>query len=196
MNVILFILGVLVVCVGGFYVACYIIRLWTGCNHNEAVAKLHSLLNGKIQYSFSNDEGFVSAVWENVKNVIGEKRFEELRKLSNTSITTPLLSFGMESGLPYIAVSVGRIDDNEKAILQHILPNLVKKYLHIYGYGEDVLIDWKERFDLKMPFLEIRYARTSEERRILGIAMHYDQQDFIAKNGDVIDDLETDDLNE
>ena len=131
-----------------------------------------------------------------MKNVIGDKRFEQLLRLSQTSISTQLLYFNFDSGLPYIAISLYCNDENEKQVLQTVLTNLVKKYLNIYGYHDCVLVKWKNRYDLNMPYLEIRYARNSEERRILDINLQNDRKNIIDSNTDLIDDTDNEDLNE
>lgn len=194
MQIIFLIIGFLILGVGGYYVACHIIKLWFGCNDNEASMKLHNFLNGKIQYQFYNDIGFANDVWGNVKNIIGDKRFEQLVKLSNTAISTPLLSFGENGGLPSIAVSLYYQDANEKLVLENIITNLVKYYLKIYGYNEEILVDWKVRYDLNMPFLQIRYARTQEEKRLLDIGIRNNQQVIVSKNCVITDDTETEEL--
>lgn len=194
MELVFLIIGLLILGVGGYYAVCHIIKLWFGCNDNEASTKLHNFLNGKAQYQFYNDIGFANDVWENVKNIIGDKRFEQLVKLSNTAISTPLLSFGENSGLPYIAVSLYYLDANEKLVLENIITNLVKNYLQIYGYNVQILVDWKVRYDLNMPFLQIKYARTQEEQRLLDIGIRNNQQVIVSRNSIITDDTETEEL--
>jgi hypothetical protein len=194
MEVLLVIFSVLVVGIGGFYTVCHIIKLWTGCNDIEAVAKLHNIMNGKVQYQFCNDMGFANEVWKNVRNVIGDKRYQQLVNLSNTAITTQLLSFGENSGLPYIAISMYYADENEKQVLENVLTNLVRCYLQMCGYDTQILVDWKVRYDINMPFLEIRYARTPDEKRILTIGLQNNRQIVMTRNSAVIDDTEDEDL--
>lgn len=86
MEVLLVLFSVLIVGIGGFYTVCHIIKLWTGCNYNEAVSKLHNIMNGKVQYQFCNDMGFANEVWKNVRNIIGDKRYQQLVYISNTAI--------------------------------------------------------------------------------------------------------------
>lgn len=80
---------------------CYIIKLWTGCNTDEAVAKIQNWMNPTVQYQFQNDLSFANAVWDNVRNVIGNGRFKRLERLSNTAITIPLLFFGMDTSITF-----------------------------------------------------------------------------------------------
>lgn len=179
-----------------FYLVIHIIKQWTGCDNAEAEQKLHNFFNGKTHYLFNNDEGFKNEVWNNIQSIIGEKRFEQLCRLSHTTIDIPLLMFGYNSGLPYIAIVVNYADDSEKRIIESVLNNLVKQYLQIYGYKARVLSDWKTRYDLNMPYLEIRYATNKEENRIMDIVFQNEQRKIIYQNSEITDDEDENDLEE
>lgn len=179
-----------------FYLVIHIIKKWTGCDNAEAEQKLHNFFNGKTHYSFNNDEGFINAVWDNIHNIIGDKRFEQLRRLSQTAIDFPLLKFGYNSSLPYIAITVNYADDSEKRTIESVLNNLVKHYLQIYGYKTRVLTEWKTRYDLNMPYLEIRYATNKEENRIMDIVFRNEQRNIIDQNSVITDDEDENDLEE
>lgn len=104
--------------------------------------------------------------------------------------------FGYNSGLPYIAIVVNYADDSEKRIIESVLNNLVKQYLQIYGYKARVLSDWKTRYDLNMPYLEIRYATNKEENRIMDIVFQNEQRKIIYQNSEITDDEDENDLEE
>ena len=70
----------------------------------------------------------------------------------------------------------------------------MKKYLQIYGYNTAVLVVWKERYDLNMQILQIRYARNEEERKTLAIGIRNQQRIISMQNSAVTDDT-GDDLN-
>lgn len=182
--------------IGLYYATCHILKLLTGCDDEEAVAKIQRFFNGTAMYSFNNDYGFINNVSENIKNIIGEKRFEQLINLSKTAIYMPLIFFGENSGLPYVAISVYYKDENEKQVIENIMINLVIQYLKMYGYCNLTLVNWTERPDLKMPVLEIKYARTREEKRILDINLQNDRKNIIDLNTDITDDDDGDDLDE
>lgn len=59
-----------------------------------------------------------------------------------------------------------------------------------------VLAVWKERYDLNMPILQIRYARNEEEKRVLEIGIRNQQQNITTSNSSPKDDTEDDDLDE
>ncbi len=179
-----------------FYAMCYIVKLWTGCDMNEAVRKIHNFMNGTANIDFTADEGFIEEIWTNVRNIIGDNKFNQLIKLSNSCIGTPLLSTGYNSGLPYIAVSVYYADEGEKQRLECVLTNVVSKYLHIFGYDTRVLVDWKKRYDLDMTFLELRYAKTKEQKLILNNMQRRCRDEVITRNTDILDETEEEDLNE
>lgn len=74
--------------------------------------------------------------------------------------------------------------------------NVVKQYLLVYKYDMSVLAVWKERYDLNMPILQIRYARNEEEKRVLEIGIRNQQQNITTSNSSPKDDTEDDDLDE
>lgn len=187
----LFIIGV-----AAFYIVCHLIKLWKGCSFEEAVTTLQNLVSGKAAYDFTTDASFADEIWQNVRDIIGERRFQRLVALSNTAITTPLLVCGENSGLPYIAVSIFYEDENEKMVLESVISNIVIHYLRICAFDTRICTEWKRREDLKMPYLEIRYARTPDEKRILSIVLAEKQKRVTDMETDIIDETGDDDLYE
>ncbi|MDD6072381.1 MAG: hypothetical protein PUC12_16455 [Clostridiales bacterium] len=190
MRILLDIFLCFIICILAYYAVVHLIKVCTGCNESEAIAKLHNFINGKRNYQFYNDIGFSNELWERIRLIIGEKRYAELVNLNNALMNSSLLSFGENSGLPYISVSLFYEDDNEKIILQTVIVDVVRKHLQIYGFAPQVLVDWKERYDLKMPFIEVRYARTPEEKRVLALCLQETQRKILNQNSGVIDDTE------
>ena len=183
------------ICVILYLVVIKLIRMWTGCSNDEAVVKLQRFINGTPVYRIEEDIGLQNAIWENVKKVIGEKRYNQLVDLNSTAINPQLYFVGIEGALPCIGISLYYLDDTEKRVLESIIVNIVKKYLQIYGYFTSVLVVWKERYDLNMPYLQIRYARNDEEKRILEIGIK-NQRQIISMQNSVVEDDSEDDLNE
>ena len=190
MKLIFFLIVIIMLFIGGFYITCYIIKLWTGCNTDEAAAKIQNWMNPTVQYQFQNDLGFANAVWDNVRNVIGNGRFKRLERLSNTAITIPLLFFGMDASLPFIGICVYYTDDNEKMVLENVLKNLVQYYLRIHGYSPQVITTWKMRGDLNMPYLQIQYARDKNEQRNMAFTLQQIRENIVAQHSALIDDEE------
>lgn len=185
---------VILIAVSGLCVACVVVRLWTGCSTDEAIQKIRNLVNGKVNVDFTSDEGFIEEIWINVRNVIGEARFKQLRELANSVIGTPLLSRGYWSGLPYIAIAVFCVDEDERRRLESVLTNVLKIHLRIFGLDTRVLADWKKRYDLAIDVLVLRYAKTKDEKSILDNVFAGYRNKIITLNMDVIDDTEDADL--
>jgi len=192
-KLVLFLIGIGLLGIAVFYGIVFLLMLWTGCDFDEAIEKIRGFVNGKEKLSLEQDVNFFNDVWQTVRNVIGDERFNKLVQISNTPIVTPLLSFNYSSGLPYIAVSL-YCDDNEKKIIEVLLKNLISKYLNFYSYYPKILVDWKEREDLNMPFIMIRYATNAKQRRIIDWCLAREKQKIITENSDIIDDTEDDEL--
>lgn len=140
--------------------------LWTGCSFNEAVIKLREAVNDREQEDFSMDAGIKVDIWNTVKNIIGEKRFKRIVELSETP-TAPMMCFTKISRLPCVQIVVPYADENEKDVLEHMILNVVKRYLEIYEYKQNVIVDWNVRFDLNIPYLEIKYARNEKRKQYI-----------------------------
>lgn len=178
---------------GVFGIFCLVIMLWTGCSFNEAVIKLREAVNDREQEEFSMDEGIKVDIWNTVKNIIGEKRFKRIVELSETP-TAPMMCFTKTSRLPCVQIVVPYADENEKDVLEHMILNVVKRYLEIYEYKQNVIVDWNVRFDLNIPYLEIKYARNEKENSILNIIQNQRQQKLTITNENPIDDMDENDL--
>lgn len=176
-----------------YYLIIHLIKRWTGCDNTEAEQKLHNFVNGKTPYSFKNDVAFQNDVEYNIQNIIGDKRFNQLCRLSQI---VPLLAFNYNSGLPYIAITVNYADDNEKRIIERVLVKLVQRYLQIHSCNTRVLTDWRTNKELSMPCLEIRYATNKEENRIMDNVLRSEQSNIILQNSAITDDEDENDLDE
>jgi hypothetical protein len=150
-------------------------------------------MNGCVEYKLCNDVNLNNEISESVRNIIGDKRYEKLLKLNHLNLSTPLLSFGDgNGGLPFISISLFYADDNEKKRLENIITNIVQKYLMLYGWSTQVLVDWKTRQDLNMPSLCIKYARTAKEKKIMNIELQDKRKKIISQYAPVVDDTEDD----
>ena len=102
--------------------------MWTGSNNEQG-------------YAFNEDVGFAHDIWINIRNIVGEKRYNQLIDLSKTAILTPLMYFGEHCGLHYVAISVYCNDENEKHIIQNVISNVVKQYLQVHGCTDEILVN-------------------------------------------------------
>lgn len=180
-----------------YYLVIHIIKRWTGCDNAEAEQKIHNFVNGKTLYSLASDERFIYEVWENIRKIIGDKRFEQLHQLSQTALGFPLLAFGQSGSLPYVTVTLNCVDDSEKRKIERVLCNLVKQFTQINSNSNNVrvLTDWKTN-SLNMPFLEIRYATNKEENRTMDEVFKNMQQNILTQNSAITDDEDENDLDE
>ena len=156
------------VVLGMFYVVRKIVMLWTGCTKEEATKRIQAFLSQKEVYHLASDQMFIIDIWNTVKDIIGEIRYDELCRLSRTA---QLFQANYVSGLPYVEITVNYENENEKQRLENILEGLVLKYLTIHGLYKVVLSDWKENSYVKMPALMIRYAETEEQLKILNACL-------------------------
>ncbi|MCI6616731.1 hypothetical protein [Ruminococcus sp.] len=194
-NIFIFLVVVVAILIGSYYLAIHIIKLWTGCDYDGAITKLHNLFNGKAHCQLNTDMAFINEIWNNVHNIIGDKRYQQLVRLNNTMIDTPLLCFDDNGKIPSINISLYYSDENERLILENIICNVVKKYLKIYGYSSESICKWFVRYDLNMPYLQIYYAKTAEQRMALRAYIQNEQNNLVGQNVDLTDDTEDDDLN-
>lgn len=196
MDIILIIICIFIVGISVYYGLRYIIQLWTGCSVSEASLKIQNFINGTPICSLETDINFQNEVWENLRNIIGEKRYNQLVKLSKTAISTPLLFFRENGGIPCFSLSVFCYDDNEQKTIETVVTNITLKYLHLYGYSENIIVNWKKRYDLNMSILEIQYARSEKEQQLLNVILQHHRNAIIANNIDVFDDEDDEELNE
>lgn len=177
----------------GFYGSAYIVKLYTGCSFEVAKDRIQRKF--RKHYDFSNDIMFGQEVSENVKNIIGDSRYDNLIALNKTTLGTYLLSFGMHCRLPYIAICVDIQNSIEQKVIETALSKLILSYLRMAGYTEKILPTWGHNFDLQLPCLEIRYATDKDEERILDIGIKNEQSIKTTKYQNVVDDTEDEDLN-
>lgn len=190
----IFIVIAVAICIGGYYLAIQIIKIWTGCDNDGASTKIHNFFSGKAHCQLNSDVSFVNEVWGNVHNIIGEKRFQQLVQLSNTMIDTPLLFFDDNGKIPSINISMYFSDENEQRIIENIIVNVVKKHLRIYGYCTEFFCKWSVRYDLNMPLLQILYAKNEEQKATLRLYLASEKSRFIEQNSDLLDETEEEDL--
>lgn len=193
MEVIVIILVAIVVAIIGFDGACYVVKLWTGCNTDEAIKKIRNFVNGTSETPLYANFDLYSEVWDIIKTTISKKHYDDMDRLLKTSSAIALYSYGHSSGLPYLAYSF-YCDEGNKLALENLIGNIVKKYLAIFGYDTDILIDWKERYDLQMPILMIRYSTNKEESEIIKNCLAFERNKIVRKHSPLIDDADDDDL--
>lgn len=184
-----------VILIVGFGGVCYLVMLHYRCTLVEAIKKVIDFFVGTKKPPLALYENFdlYCEVWDIIKTTISKKYYDDMDRILKTSSNISFYSYGYNSGLPYIAYSF-YCDEEAKIILENLIGNIVKKYLAIYGCDTDILVDWKERFDLKMPILMVRYATNNEESNMIKNCLAFERNKIVKKHSPLIDDTESEDL--
>lgn len=195
MELVFLIMGMLIICIIAYYALCHIIKIWTGCDDEQAAIKVQNFINGTPQYSFYNDPGFMNAVTDTVRNVIGDCKMQRLLRLLAASANN-LLYFGRDANVPYVAIFVGYVTDQEKQMLENILAELMIRYLCMYGYSQKIIADWKIYYDLKMPYIQFKYSSTKQEEHLLDMELRYNLKKSALQDCPLLDDAEDEDIDD
>ena len=185
LSVVINLLCIAVVVVIAFFIVRKLVMLWTGSTKEEATKQIQAFVSQKESYHIATDQMLITDLWNAVNDIIGDTRYEEICRLSRTS---QMFETSYASGLPYVAITVAYADENEKMRIEHVLSDIVSKYLSIHGMCNGVLSDWKENGKVKMPTLMIRYAETEEQLKILNAYLHEETTKTIKKNQPLKDD--------
>lgn len=170
--------GIFLGALGVFAGAVHLVKVYTGCSTDEAIAKIQNLINGKVVVPLANDPGYYDEICQALRNIIGDKRYNELAKLDaalRAAGHTPVIACGTVLGVPCGDFTVQPQDDSEKQIIEAVLTGITKKHLAVRGMGPEVIADWKNRMDINSPYLEIRYPDNAQDRKVI--------LDTIAKDG-------------
>ena len=168
LSLLFIIIGVLLIAVGGFYTAIFVIRLWTGCSRDEAITKIRNKVNGIAYIPLEEDEGLWSEVWAAIRNITGGARFEKLRRIYEAIAASQggIRLNGHHSGLPYILIILDQLNDTERKLIEAVIVGIVKRHMGIRGLPDSVLVTWGE-YDNGLVYLEIRFGETEEQQGIV-----------------------------
>lgn len=137
--------------------------LFKAINHyswKEAICEIASLLkeNG---YELSADQNYCRECNQIVKDIIDDKRYDDLCKLN---LYSPTLYFNnAHAGNPSVCITVKPSDDSERLQLENILEAKTRVYLTNYRSDIETLVSWSENTSLGLPMLVIEYARNKKE---------------------------------
>lgn len=167
-SVILQILGI-------FAGAVLLTQVFTGCSTSEAVSKVQSVFKEDKQtiVPLSQDEGLWSEIWAEIRNIIGEARFDKLRRTYEALAASQggIRPNGHHSGLPYILIILDRLTDAERKLIEAVVVGIVKKHLRMRGLPDMVIATWDKLSNYGLDCLEIRFSQTVEERTIIRTAL-------------------------
>lgn len=170
--------GIFLGALGVFAGAVHLVKVYTGCSTDEATAKIQNLINGKVVVPLANDPGFYSEIYQALQNIIGDKRYKELAKLDaalRAAEHMAVIVCGTMLGRSCVRITVLPKDDIEKQIIEAVLTGITKKHLAVRGLEPEVTADWKNRMDINVPYLEIRYPDNAQDCKAI--------LDTIAKDG-------------
>ncbi len=188
----------LVLLCASYDISISIVRRFTNCDRVCAERKIQRWFDKwvyrKGTYNLATDTAFIYEIEQSVENIIGKKRFDSLCALGATSLDVPLLNFGEESGLQFVAITFPYEDDTERRRIETISNNLVIRYLRVHGQNDSVLVSWQKRTDLDLPVLKLRYSITEEQEKILKNIQEYDRKCMIEQYRDLIDTEDENDL--
>jgi len=197
MLVIIQLVGFLVII---YFLAVRILMLYNKCSEEDAKKKIASWIQENVSGSQKIDKdsdsildaGLIDEIWTRIRLVLGEAIYNQLLKLAG--LGTVLFSENYHSGLPCILISLIYTNDSDKQRIQTALTDIIKERLVPPEYDNRYLVDWRNRSDLDMAVLEIRYAKSEAQRQILDNVIERSRANIVARNAPVIDDTEEVDL--
>lgn len=195
MELVLWFFAIITVLIGGYFLIRFVIKLYTGCNNQQADKRIQRFFNGTASTSIVNDSMLIADIENTIKSVIGDNRYDKLIRLSSVQLNQPLLFFVTMGVVPYLVITVPYEDDNERAVLENAVCNVFIGYLKMYGYSERLIVEWGFRNDIKIPYLRLGYAMTAEQERAINSYLENKRDTLIGNYGDITDDSE-DSLNE
>lgn len=162
-SVVLQILGI-------FACAVLLTQVFTGCSISEAITKVQSIFkhNENTIVPLALDEGLWSEIWAAIRNIIGDARYEKLKRIYEAlaSSTGGITLSGFHSGLPYIVIILDQLTDAERKLIEAVVVGIVKRHLRIRGLPDSVIVTWGE-YDNGLVYLEIRFGETEEQQGIV-----------------------------
>ena len=155
---------------GIFACAVLLTQVFTGCSTREAIAKIQSIFNGneKTIVPLSLDEGLWSEIWAAIRKIIGDARFDKLRRIYEALASSQggIRLNGHHSGLPYILIILDQLTDAERRLTEAVVVGIVKRNLRALGLPDSVIVTWGQ-YDNGLEYLEIRFDETEEQHNIV-----------------------------
>lgn len=187
-NIFCFILIFLLV----YFIVLLLISLVLNCTLEESRHKLADFFNEdtKTQYAIFNDSMLINDVWISIKAIIGDTRFNQMKELNKTS--SLFLSIPQDMNLLGFTIIC---NDDERIQIENTVKKLISNKLYIMGMDDRVLSKWGVNEELLLPMLQIKYASTPEESKMVSRYLDLQKQKIISANLPLTDD-EEDLLNE
>lgn len=155
---------------GIFACAVLLTQVFTGCSTREAIAKIQSIFNGneKTIVALEQDPGLWSEIWAAIRNIIGDARFDKLRRIYEALAASQggISLHGHHSGLPYILIILDQLNATERKLIETVITGIVKRHLKMRGLPDSVIVTWGQ-YDNGLEYLEIRFGETEEQHNIV-----------------------------
>lgn len=138
-----------------------VVKIIYKCSVKEARQIIADMLTKKTEYELRNDENYRRDINTTCKDLLGEKRYNDLSVLTKYSST---IEFEESAGYPLVYITVNPIDENERIRIQNALLDTTKLYIENYGKnGLEVTAEWGENRKIRLPMLIIGYSRNETE---------------------------------
>ena len=165
----LMILAILLIAVYSFDIVIFVVRLWTGCDRDDAIKKIRNKVNGVVYIPLEEDKGLWTEIWAAIRNIIGDARFEKLKRIYEAIIAASqggISLHGHHSGLPYILIILDQLNATERKLIETVITGIVKRHLKMRGLPDSVIVTWGQ-YDNGLEYLEIRFGETEEQHNIV-----------------------------
>ena len=82
MELVLWFFAIITVLIGGYFLIRFVIKLYTGCNNQQADKRIQRFFNGTASTSIVNDSMLIADIELTIKSVIGDNRYDKLIRLN------------------------------------------------------------------------------------------------------------------
>ena len=158
------------------------------CSFMEAVTFIASSFL-KNEYELSSDFNYYNDCCKILKDILGDKRFDDLCELDQYS---PIIFFNdTHAGNPSVCITVNPSYDSERIRLSNILEDKTRIQLtNYYETNQETFVSWSENKKLSLPMLVIEYARNKKEADAIRQKKLYAAKTILTASTDIIDEEE------
>lgn len=133
-----------------------------GCTKDEADTAIYCKLTSR-EYKPEYDNDLYYEINNTMQIVLGDTRY---KKWVDIGTICPVIQFS-SNGLSCINIVAPYETEKEKEQFQAMLSEIFRQHLRCYGVFHSVLIDWKEHPVLRMPYIQLRYAKDLYENQAI-----------------------------